>query len=130
MEIIFRSPEITILNARDAFLDSRVGLSEKTITNYENSTSLLLKPDPNKLLHRFTVRNLEDTLSKFSNLNTRRTHRRVFGVFFSWAVRHHYCLENPCDRLDKIPPPSSESITLEWRLKRRSSFSGSTKMSV
>lgn len=40
----------------------------------------------------------------------------VFGsalkTFFIWCVRHHYCLENPCDRLNRLPTDMSQSAAL------------------
>jgi integrase len=94
---------ISVLNARKEFIDTRVGLSPKTLYGYKSSTGLLLNPDPNKPLHRFTVADIETILARYNNINSKKVHRRAFSVFFGWAVRHHYCLENPCDRLDRLP---------------------------
>ncbi|MDA0766460.1 MAG: hypothetical protein O3A87_07215 [Verrucomicrobia bacterium] len=54
------------------------------------------------MLHTMEVSDIEGLLVRHANLNTRKSHRRAFSAFFNWAVRHHYCLENPCDRLDTI----------------------------
>ena len=94
--------EISVLNARDRFLDTRVGLAERTVQTYRSRTKLLLSPDPNRLLHTFGVSDIERILGRHKNANSRQAYRRGFSTFFSWAVRHHYCLENPCDRLDRI----------------------------
>jgi len=103
---------ISIMNARDEFIASRVGLAGRTLRGYKNSTALLLKSGPNKPLHNFSVGDLEFILKRYRNLNSRKTHQRIFAVFFNWAVRHHYCLENPCARLDKIPLPSTHITIL------------------
>lgn len=99
--------EITVFNATQEFLDSRIGLSPKTEEFYTNCTNHLVQLDPNRLLHTITVGDLEQVLGHFSNLNSRRTIKRGLSVFFNWAERHHYCLENPCKRLDRIPQPAS-----------------------
>ena len=93
--------EISIFQARDRFLGTRKNLRPATVEYYEQSTAHLLKPDPNKWVHNFTVSDIEDVLNRFSNPNTARTYRRGIATFFSWATRHHFCLENPCARLDK-----------------------------
>lgn len=93
-------------------LDNKVSLSPKTRLNYENGIGLLLKPDPNKFVHAYTVSDIEKVIQRYSNLNTRKTHRRVISVFFNWCVRHHYCLENPCDRLDRLPRDMSQIVAL------------------
>jgi integrase len=110
---------ITILNAKEEFLVSKVSLSPKTRLNYENGIGQLLKPDPNKFVHAYTVSDIEKVVQRFSNLNTRKTHRRVISVFFNWAVRHHYCLENPCDRLDKLPRDMSQITALSLEESKR-----------
>ena len=40
-------------------------------------------------------------------------------MFFNWAIRHHYCLEDPCKRLDKIPKDMSQIATLSFEEARR-----------
>ena len=99
--------EVTIYNAREEFLDTREGLSPRTVQFYTSSTKHLLRPDPNRLLHTFTVRDIEEVLRRFRSLTSKRTMRTAMNVLFNWAVRHHYTLENPCERLDKIPQPVS-----------------------
>jgi integrase len=76
---------------------------------------LLLDPDPNKAVHTFTVSDLEKILSGYRNVNSKRAYRSGFSVFFNWCVRHHYCLEDPCKRLDKLPKDMSQiaALTLE-----------------
>ena len=123
---------ITILNAKTEFLDkkfppspetefpdNKVSLSPKTRLNYENGIAQLLKPDPNKFVHAYTVSDIENIIQRYSNLNTRKTHRRVISVFFNWCVRHHYCLENPCDRLDRLPRDMSQIAALSLEESRR-----------
>jgi len=95
--------EITILNAKAEFLSARHSISKATRGNYDIGLNLLLKKDPNKFVHAFTIRDLEAALKKYSNLRSQRSFRLIFSVFFHWAVRHHYCLENPCERFDKLP---------------------------
>jgi integrase len=95
--------QISLLNAREEFIRSRTAGSALTTRHYRETLKVLLKPDPNKAVHDCTVSDIEKALSRFTNVSTRRTYRQVFSVFFNWAVRHHYCLENPCKRLDKLP---------------------------
>lgn len=103
---------ITILNAKEEFLRTRSSLSGKTKVNYESGLNQLLKQDPNRYVNSYRVSDIEKLLQRYGNLNTQRTHRRVFSVFFNWAVRHHYCLENPCDRLDKLQRDMSQIAAL------------------
>jgi len=93
---------ISILNAKAEFLGSRTNIVDATRANYETGLSLLVKLGPNRHVHSFTVQDLEQALGKYTNLRSQRSFRRIFSVFFGWAVRHHYCLENPCLRLDKL----------------------------
>ena len=95
--------ELSIMNARDKFLETRTNLAPKSIRYYENSTQLLLKLGPNKPLHTVSVMDLEEVLIKFKNPNSLRSYRTGISVFFNWAVRHHYATENPCERMDTIP---------------------------
>jgi len=104
--------EITILNAKAEFLSVRHGISEATRGNYDIGLNLLLKKDPNKFVHAFTIRDLEGALKKYSNLRSQRSFRLIFSVFFHWAVRHHYCLENPCERFDKLPKDMTQIAML------------------
>jgi integrase len=98
---------ISTFNAREQFLESRSGTEKRTRRFYESALKSLLKPDPNRHLHTVTVADLEKILAGYKNVNSRRAYRAAFGVFFNWAVRHHYCLENPCKRLDKLPKDMS-----------------------
>lgn len=104
--------EITILNAKNEYLKTRHGISDATRSNYEVGLVLLLKPDPNKLVHAFTVGDLETSLKKYTNTRSRRSFRTIFSGFFNWAVRHHYCLENPCKRFDKLPKDMTQIALL------------------
>jgi integrase len=111
--------EISIMSARDEFMLSRVRISEKTRRNYVGGLRLLLLPDPNKFVHAFTVSDIEQAIKSYANISTRKTHRRIFGVFFQWAVRHHYCLENPCKRLDRLPKDITQISMLSLDEARR-----------
>lgn len=104
--------EITIFNAKKEFMTTRQDISDTTRANYEHGLSLLPKPDPNRLVHTFTVSDIEAVLSRYRNLQSRRSFRIIFSMFFRWAVRHHYCLENPCDRLDRLPKNMSQIAAL------------------
>jgi integrase len=75
----------------------------------------LLKLNPNKAVNDFTISDVEKILHRYKNINSQRTYRRAFKTFFYWCVRHHYCLENPCDRLDKLASDMSKiaSLSLE-----------------
>ena len=121
VESNFRSEitEMTIFQAAAAFVDTRLGGTQKTKSHYEATLRMLMKPDPNKLVTRFTVTDIEKVLSGYTNLNSRRTYRRTFSVFFNWAHRHHYCLENPCKRLDKIPKDMSQIVALSFEESKR-----------
>ena len=110
---------ITMLNAKEEFLRTRHGISEATRDNYEIGLCLLLKKDPNKFVHSFTVSDLEASLSKYSNTRSQRSFRAIFSVFFHWATRHHYCLENPCERFDKLPKDMSQIATLSFEEVKR-----------
>jgi integrase len=103
---------ITILNAKSGFLSNRVGIAPETRTNYDRALSLLLRPDPNKFVHLFTVSDIESVLGAYKNIRSKRSFSTIFSMFFSWAVRHHYCLENPCGRLDKLPTEMSPIVAL------------------
>jgi integrase len=100
--------EISIYDARKQFLDSRSGITDNTQEHYENVTKPLIFKDPNRKVHEFTVRDLSGILLKYKNANSRRTFQNGFSIFFNWAMRNHYCLENPCDRLDKPPTVTSK----------------------
>jgi hypothetical protein len=106
---------VSILNAHGEFIQSRAGKEARTLTFYESTLRLLLDPDPNKAVHTFTVSDLEKILSGYRNVNSKRAYRSGFSVFFNWCVRHHYCLEDPCKRLDKLPKDMSQiaALTLE-----------------
>lgn len=104
--------EITVFNGYREFLEAKQDIAEKTRIHYTSSLKQLLKPDPNRALHSFSVADIEKILKQYKNLNTRRTMRRSLAVFFNWAVRHHHCLENPCDRLDKLPRDMSRISVL------------------
>ena len=102
----------TVLSASREFLDSRLSGSPKTKEHYESSLNLLLKPDPNRYVHSFTVTDIEKILGRYKNVNSKRTYRRAFKTFFNWCIRHHYCLEDPCKRLDKLPKDMTQIAML------------------
>ncbi len=97
------SRNIQVMDAVREFLSSRTGREAKTVQHYRNCTRLLLKHCPNRDVHRVKVNDLEKVLKPFTNINSAKTYRRGLSTFFTWAVRHHYCPENPCDRLDPLP---------------------------
>ncbi len=110
---------ISVMNACNEFVAARSSGSPKTKIHYESSLRLLQKPDPNKPLHTFTVSDIERILGRYKNANSKRTYRRAFSAFFNWAVRHHYCLEDPCKRLDKLPKDMSQIAALSLEEVRR-----------
>ncbi|MCB1132432.1 MAG: hypothetical protein KDN05_14995 [Verrucomicrobiae bacterium] len=110
---------ITILNAKEKFMGSRHDISDTTRANYEHGLGLLLSPDANKFVHAFTISDIEAILGKYRNTRSKRTYRITFSTFFRWAVRHHYCLENPCDRLDKLPRDMSQIAALSLEEAKR-----------
>ena len=103
---------VSVLNAYNDFLEGGAAWTAKTKEHYESSLKLLLRPDPNKQVHDFTLSDIEKILKRYKNLNSQRTYRRAFKTFFIWCVRHHYCLENPCDRLHKLPTDMSQIAVL------------------
>jgi len=111
--------EISIYNAKEEFLRTRYDIEDHTRTNYRFALGLLLKLDPNKMVHAFTVSDIEAVLRKYPRVGTRRSFRTIFGIFFRWAIRHHYCLENPCERLDKLPQEMSEIAVLSLKEIKR-----------
>ena len=113
------SKAITILNAKADFLSSRHEIAAATLANYEIGLGLLLKPDPNKMVHAFAIADLEKLLKKYKKIASQRTFRTIFSTFFAWAVRHHYCLENPCKRFDKLPKDMSQIAALSLEESKR-----------
>ncbi len=110
---------VSILNAHNEFILSRADKAVRTRAYYESTLRLLLKPNPNKQLHTFTVSDIEKILSSYKNTNTKRAYRTAFAVFFQWAVRHHYCLEDPCKRLDKLPKDMTQIAVLSLEESKR-----------
>lgn len=110
---------ITIFNAKEEYLKTRNRISDATRANYEVGLNLLLKVDPNKLIHAFTIDDIEHSLKPYKNVRSQRSFRIIFSGFFRWAVRHHYCLENPCDRLDKLPKDMSQIAALSLDESKR-----------
>ncbi|GAA5117582.1 hypothetical protein JIN84_17170 [Luteolibacter yonseiensis] len=109
----------TVLNAYDEFINGRHTVSDRTRQHYSSSLKLLLKPDPNKPLHSYTVSDIEKLLARFKNVNSTRTYRQAFSVFFNWAVRHHYCPEDPCKRLDRLPKDMTQIAVLSLEEVKR-----------
>jgi integrase len=110
---------VSVLVAYDEFVTAKSGGSPKTKIHYESSLRLLQKEDPNKLLHTFTVGDIEKIMGRYTNVNSKRTYRRAFSAFFNWAIRHHYCLEDPCKRLDKLPKDMSQIAALSLEESKR-----------
>ena len=117
---------ISVLNAYNKFIQNKPFGSLKTKDHYENCLSRLLVPDPNKEIHTFTVSDIEKIISKYDNLNSRDTYRRALSAFFNWSVRHHYTLENPCARLDRIPKDMSQIAILSLDETKRLLFAAAT----
>lgn len=95
--------ELSVAAARDEFLRTRKNLSDKTLAHYAQATKLLIEENPNKPTHRFSVGDIEQLLRRYTNPNSIRNRTRGMSVFFKWAVRFGYCVEDPCGRLDKLP---------------------------
>ena len=110
---------VSILNAYQKFIESRSGRATRTKQFYESTLRLLLKPDPNKELSAFTVADIEKILGYYTNVNSKKAYRTALAVFFNWSVRHRYCLENPCDRLDKLPRDMSQIAALSLDESKR-----------
>ncbi len=75
--------EISVYNAVEEFLRTRQDIADQTRKNYCYALGLLLKPDPNKLVHTFTVSDIEAVLSQYPKVRTRRSLATIFGVFFA-----------------------------------------------
>lgn len=110
---------VSILNAYQEFIESRSGTATRTKQFYESTLRLLLKPDPNKELSAFTVADIEKILGCYTNVNSKKAYRTALAVFFNWSVRHRYCLENPCARLDKLPRDMSQITALSLDESKR-----------
>jgi integrase len=104
--------ELSIMMARKRFLDTQRGIEQSTHNHYTNMTKLLIKDDPNKPVHRFSVTEIQRLLSPYKNANTHMTYRRGLSIFFNWSVRMHHCLENPCLRLGKAPRVTTDIAIL------------------
>ena len=83
--------ELSIMMARKRFLDTQRGIEQSTHDHYANMTKLLIKDDPNKPVHRFSVADIQRLLSPYKNANTHMTYRRGLSIFFNWSVRMHHC---------------------------------------
>lgn len=99
--------ELSIRAAVDLFNDSRVGIAKTTARSYKSGLKMLTK-NPEKMVHEFTVHDIQKILSQYTSPGSQMVHRRTFNVFFNWAKRQHYAMENPCDRLDRPPPVETE----------------------
>lgn len=110
---------VTIFNATNEFLQSRINVEAPTLRNYRSSLKLLLTPDPNRDVHLFTLSDLEKRLRQYPNQTTRKTHQRIFSIFFRWCQRHHYLIDNPCERLDKILPTLEQIVILPLEETKR-----------
>lgn len=113
---------ITLLNATIEFLNAKKAITDKTRRNYNNSFKYLLAQDPNRHVHHFTVADIEMLLDLHRKQVTRNTHQRLYSSFFNWCVRHHYILENPCNRLDPITSERHAIATLDVAEVRRLLF--------
>lgn len=111
--------EVSVTAAMTRFLESKQLIRPKTKAHYESSLKLLQKLEPNTLVHRIGLKEVEQSLAKFKNLNTQKTYRRGLNAFFNWCVRHHYALENPCSRLDSLPADTSQVAILSLEEAKR-----------
>jgi integrase len=117
---------ITILNATNEYLRTRQGLSVATRANYKTGLLLLQKGNPNKLVHTFMVSGIESVLKNYTKSRSQRSFRLIFSVFFRWAIRHHYTLENPCARLDKLPKEMTQIAMLSIEESKRLLYAAMT----
>lgn len=118
--------EISVYNAVQEFLGSRIDIAASTLKNYKHNLQALQKPDPNRPVHAFNVSDIERITSPIKNLNSRKTLRRVLSVFFGWAERHHFCLENPCNRLDRLLTDNSTIAILSIEEVKRLLYAAMT----
>lgn len=103
---------VSVLTAYEEFTQSRDTVSKTTRAHYEVCLKHLLIPDPNKPVQDISVSDIERILARYRNLNSKKTYRRAFSTFFNWAVRHHYRLDDPCKRLDKLPKETAKIAIL------------------
>lgn len=117
---------VSVLNGYQEFIESKASRAKKTRDHYETCLKLLLKPDPNKSIHSFTISDVEKVLRRYKNVNSKKTYQRALNTFFDWCVRHHYTLENPCSRLDKIEGEITEINVLALKEVKRLLFAAAT----
>ncbi len=92
---------VTVHNAINEFLGDKDGLSKQTQNNYAKATRPLLK-DPNKPLHEVSADDIRAILKPYTKPRSHRTYKNNLSVFFRWAVRRRYILENPCDMIEGL----------------------------
>lgn len=105
----------------ELFLESRRKrkASQKTIATYNTTLQMLLKKHPSGLINDVTLSDVEDILDRYTKLSSKSTYLRGMKTFFNWASRHNYCLHNPCDRIEKLPPELSKIAILSLEEVKR-----------
>jgi integrase len=98
--------EISIYAAVEEFYQDKAQLSRETLSNYQKVTRTLLN-DPNKRLSAFTVEDIRGILAPYKKPRTHRTYKNNLSVFFRWAMRRRYLLENPCDMIEGLKQKKS-----------------------
>jgi integrase len=111
--------DVSIATAVARFIESRGTHAEKTVGFYTTCLRLFQRLDPNTLVHQIGLRTIESCLAKYKNVNTQKTYRRGLNAFLNWCVRHHYALENPCSRLDRLPADTSQVAILSLEEAKR-----------
>ncbi len=88
---------VLVSEAIEAFVKSRDGCSEKTITNYANVLRIFRKSlPPGMMMQAIETRHVEGFLNG-QNLNghSRQTYIRHLGVFFRWCMEQGFLKDDP-----------------------------------
>ncbi len=110
---------ISVANARKRFIESKAHLSAATREHYTQSTKWLLRPNPNRPMHDFSVNDLEKILAGIRNDNSYDTVRGGMSVFFNWAERRKFLLENPMKQLERRPKKRRHVVVLSFEEVQR-----------
>lgn len=97
--------EISLSDAIEEFLTKRRDsqVAEKTIANYSFSLKRLRETSTADRVSQVTLQEVEEVLKGFQTISSKRSIRTDVNAFFNWARNRRYVLENPCDRLDRLP---------------------------
>ena len=88
---------VLVSEAIEAFVKSRDGCSEKTISNYANVLRIFRKSlPPGMMMQAIETRHVEGFLNGQSlNGHSRQTYTRHLGVFFRWCMEQGFLKDDP-----------------------------------